>query len=352
MVNEHFSIVTIATPRGRGAIATVLVSGANAAAAVGRFFLPSGATPLNELPLNRIAHGRWRDPSGEEIVVVRRNDDDVEIHCHGGEMSAGAILADLVAAGLQAVDWREWIERREPDPMAAAAMKLLPEATTLRTASILLDQANGTLRAALDDIDRFPTTAAERARHLLALAPIGLHLTKPWKVAIAGPPNAGKSSLVNALVGYQRSIVWDVPGTTRDVLSAQTAIDGWPVELLDTAGLRSSTDPLEAAGVERAREASASADLVLIVVDQNATWSLENDRLVADHPGALLVHAKCDLPSTGPRPSGIATSAKTAAGIMDLLDAISAHLVPHPPPPGAAVPFTPDLVAHLARLVQ
>jgi tRNA modification GTPase len=350
MFKHERSAVTIATPRGRGAIATLLASGTNATLAVGQFFLPSRPHSLNELPYDRIAHGRWRDPAGEEVVVVRRSDLDLEIHCHGGEMSASVILGDLVAAGLKKVDWREWIDARAPDPIAAAAYRLLPEAPTLRTASILLDQAYGALRAALDEIDRNPSTARQRTRQLLALAPIGLHLVTPWKVVVAGPPNAGKSSLVNALVGYQRAIVWDQPGTTRDVLSAQTAIDGWPVELLDTAGIRESADAIEATGVERARQASACADLVLLVFDSSSPWSPENDQLLAAHSRCLVVHAKCDLPSVGARPPGIATSAKTSAGITELLSAIAERLVPNPPPPGAAVPFTAERIAELERL--
>src|SRR6185503_7750192 len=107
---------------------------------------------------------------------------------------------------------------------------------------------------------------------LLALAEVGLHLTTPWRVVFAGPPNVGKSSLVNALLGYPRAIVYDQPGTTRDVLTASTAFDGWPFELRDTAGLRDgiSLDSVEVEGVARARAQIATADLVVFVHDRSA----------------------------------------------------------------------------------
>src|SRR5207244_10480135 len=140
--------------------------------------------------------------------------------------------------------------------------------------------------------------ATKTIEQLLAQADIGLHLTKPWKVVIAGPPNAGKSSLMNAILGYERAIVWREPGTTRDVLTATTAIDGWPVELIDTAGLREASDPLEAEGVARAENAVSAADLLIFVADTSAPW---DDRLYQQLKCAtrrrlpLVVHNKCDL---------------------------------------------------------
>ena len=92
-------------------------------------------------------------------------------------------------------------------------------------------------------------------------------------MVIAGPPNVGKSSLINALLGFQRAIVFDLPGTTRDVVTAVTALDGWPVELSDTAGLRSSDDPLELAGIEQAHRQAAAADCLLLVFDASQPWS-------------------------------------------------------------------------------
>ena len=103
---------------------------------------------------------------------------------------------------------------------------------------------------------------------LLARADLGRHLVRPWSVVLAGPVNVGKSSLINALAGYGRSIVHHAPGTTRDAVTAATAIDGWPVELCDTAGLRPAATPVERAGIERAQERLAQADLAVLVFDR------------------------------------------------------------------------------------
>jgi tRNA modification GTPase len=99
---------------------------------------------------------------------------------------------------------------------------------------------------------------------LLRWSEFGRHLTQPWQVVLTGVPNVGKSSLINRLLGYSRSIVYAEPGTTRDVVTAATAFDGWPVELSDTAGLRDAAGEIEAAGVERARRHLATADLAIV----------------------------------------------------------------------------------------
>src|SRR5262249_26206167 len=130
---------------------------------------------------------------------------------------------------------------------------------------------------------------------LLALAPVGLHLAQPWRLVVAGPPNVGKSSLVNALVGFERAIVFDQPGTTRDVVTALTAFSGLPVELCDTAGLRNTDDSLEAAGVARAQEQAAAADLVLLVLDVSQPWMADQRELVDTWPRAIVVLNKADL---------------------------------------------------------
>ncbi len=129
---------------------------------------------------------------------------------------------------------------------------------------------------------------------MLARAPLGLHLTKPWQIVIAGPPNVGKSSLLNAFVGYQRAIVFDQPGTTRDVVTAATAIDGWPVQVSDTAGLRSSADPLETAGADSAAQQARAADCLLLVFDASQHWTAGNQQLIDAWPQAVVVGNKCD----------------------------------------------------------
>jgi tRNA modification GTPase len=183
---------------------------------------------------------------------------------------------------------------------------------------------------------------------LLARADLGLHLAGAWRVVLAGEPNVGKSSLINALVGYRRAIVYRTAGTTRDLLTATTAVDGWPVELADTAGLRATEDPLERAGVRLAEGAMAGADLVLQVVDARQPPAAWPARSAADGPPLLLVANKIDLVAADwPGQAALPISALTGAGIDRLLAAIGERLVPAPPPAGAAVPFTGRQVAAL-----
>jgi tRNA modification GTPase len=183
-----------------------------------------------------------------------------------------------------------------------------------------------------------------------------LHLVEPWRVVLAGPPNVGKSSLINALVGYRRSIVFDQPGTTRDVVTVATAIDGWPIELSDTAGLRASDDALESAGVELARRQLAAADCVVLVFDVTEQWTYDFAALIEDYPAAIIVHNKADLRQDADAALGqfggchaqpLSTSAVTNHGIENLASTIVGRLVSDEPQPGEAVPFTLPQVEQL-----
>jgi tRNA modification GTPase len=185
--------------------------------------------------------------------------------------------------------------------------------------------------------------ATKRLQLLVERGSLGLHLTRPFHVVLAGRPNVGKSSLINALVGFQRAIVFDQPGTTRDVVTVETAIDGWPVALSDTAGLCASEDPIEQAGVERARARLKNCELVVLAFDASNPRSTDDERLEAEFSTALVVETKCDLArSLGPAVAGspIRTSAVTGGGIGELLAAVSRRLVPRTPAPGEAVPFS------------
>ena len=341
--------VALLTSEGRGAIAVVAVEGPQAAGAAARHFIPAGGIPLGRSPLGRIVFGRWGGETGEEIVAVRMAPDQVELHCHGGLAAAAAILADLVGGGCLTESWQHRALRRL-GPFGAAAEVALSQARTERAAGILLDQYHGALETALREVvdllavDR--SAAIARLEELLRRSRLGLHLTRPWRVVLAGSPNVGKSCLLNALVGYRRAVVFDQPGTTRDVVRAATAIGGWPVELADTAGLRTGGDELEAAGVAKACVQVAESDLILLVFDASAAWSSVDAALLAAHPAALPVHNKCDLAMRSyARPTGYPASALRGDGIERLLGAIALHLVPEVPPIGAAVPFNDEHVS-------
>lgn len=344
------------TPAGRGAVATILVAGPAASDIVGRTFRPTSATPWGLTELRQIRFGRWDSEQGEEIVVALLAPDQLEIHCHGGDAAAGAILSTLAADGCHELSWRDWLANSHADPLAAEAAICLSQAQTERTAAILLDQYQGALRRALADVleqleHGAIAAAAAGLEALLAVAPLGLHLIGPWRIVIAGRPNVGKSSLLNALLGYQRAIVFDLPGTTRDVVTARTAFGGWPVELSDTAGLRNDGDALESAGMERTLANVATAYLVLLVGEAGSDWNVDERQIAESGRPTLRVLNKCDLiPSSNPAVSNdaIFVSALTGAGLDLLIDTITRRLVPVTPGPGAAVPFSPRQVEDLA----
>ncbi|HEY2840212.1 MAG TPA: GTPase [Pirellulales bacterium] len=349
--------VCVLTPSARGAVATIALAGPSASALIERCVQSArqGERPgalqapsIAAAAVGQIRLGVWGSGSGEQVVVCRQSPDRYEIHCHGGAAAIETIVSSLVAAGAKRIDWREWVAVEAPGKIAAAALVALASARTGRTAAILLDQYRGALsdelRAARDEIARGDlTTAKERLRTLIARSRVGRHLIEPFRVILAGLPNVGKSSLINALVGYQRAIVHNEPGTTRDVLTAQTAIDGWPVELSDTAGVRDSDDALEQAGVARARAALQESDLVLLVCDASTPGGTAESALRAELPNALIVGNKCDLlgdAAASAVDGAILTSAISGAGLDRLLAAISQRLVPEEPPVGAGVPFT------------
>ena len=331
-------------------MASLRIEGTSGLELVAGLFTARNCRPLAEIPLRQIVVGRL---GGEEVVLSRIADDVIELHCHGGSAAVARLEELLIGGGCRKVSWQDWAAGHESDPFAAAALLALAEARTERTAAILLDQYNGALRKSIEQIEASlqagdTAAAQQQAESLLAHAPTGLHLVRQWQVVVAGRPNVGKSSLINAIAGYQRAIVHDLPGTTRDIVGIQTALDGWPVEIFDTAGLRAAGDPIEQAGIELAHGKIATADLVVMVFDSSAPWTAADQDLFETHPSALLVSNKSDLPPVpGPHPAAMNVSAATSAGVEELCRAIAHRLVPHPPPPGAAVPF---LAEHIERI--
>lgn len=349
------------TPAGRGAVAVVAAAGQGSVAAVDTSFHAANGRPFAQQERDRIVFGHWASGEHrEEVVLLRGEDESLEIHCHGGAAAVERIVAALAAAGCEIMPWQAWIEGKSSNEIAREASIALAAATTRRTAEILLGQLNGALEreiaSAQQELRQGNLVAAQdQLAALLASSRLSTHLTHPWQVAIAGRPNVGKSSLINALVGYQRAIVFDQPGTTRDVLSADTAVDGWPVRLTDAAGIRATSDPLEAEGVSRARQQLSQADLVLWVLD--ATSITENGNALAiamqeltEEVGELasiarplIVLNKIDLlegDALACHPSVIAVSALVGLGIDALLAAIAQRLVPTPLQCGEGVPFT------------
>jgi tRNA modification GTPase len=366
------------TPPGRAAVAVILVDGPGASRAVANHFAPRSGQSIEHLSTGRIYLGRWGSPAGEELIVCRRGDNRFEIHCHGGAAAALAVMNALVNDRCVRSTWQDWVQKNSADPIAAAARIALAEAVTERTVAILLDQLNGALA---DAIHRTIACIAESNWRdatdaidaLLSRRDIGHHLTKPWRVVVCGPPNVGKSSLINALAGYERAIVSPTPGTTRDVVTITTAIDGWPIQLADTAGLRATQDELESAGIALAAKTVSEADLVLVMRDPTADssdWqngaSVELKALADPAVKTIYVINKIDLLSADERSKlsartiqqksnseeTLPLSALTGEGVPALAKAISTMLVPTSLPPVTAIPFTMEQFEQLAAARQ
>jgi tRNA modification GTPase len=358
--------VALLTPPGRGALAVVGVAGPRAVAAVAHLFHPRGKQPLLARPAGSIAFGRWADPTkGEELVVVRRTADSLEVHCHGGLAASEAVMASLESLGAVREPWPAWLHANGAAMVEVEAREALAKAGGPKAAQILSRQLAGALQAEFDRIAALKhdgSFAAARAAvdRLRRASRVGLRLTRPWRVVVSGPTNVGKSSLVNALSGYTRSIVSPEPGTTRDVLETRIVLDGWEIDLVDTAGLRggdaADVSATEQAGIGRAVAAAAAADLV-VHVSRAGTGNgpLRSAATVPDIP-TLHVVSQCDLApdDTACPAGGIRTSAVTGAGLDSLAAAIIRLIVPEagddPSLLAGAVPFTPRQCAALDEL--
>jgi tRNA modification GTPase len=327
-----------------------------------------------------------------------------EINCHGGPVAVQAVCDRLTGLGLEAVDADRLMELEGLPLLERQARCALRGAPTPLTARILLDQLNGALAVAVAGVIgnlKAGRTDAARAGLETLLARwdhCGRHLANPPRIVIAGRPNSGKSTLLNRLVAAERAITSPVPGTTRDYVEAEAALEGMPVVLVDTAGLRpfdhaqASPEPsrraalsqsngreaagaIERQGVDRARAELARADVVIYLVDA-AEGLLPEDEAVLSALGgrAILVWNKIDvaqdnnkiarpgrpfipLPKVGEgrvrgltdaRQDGVpprnhcSLSALTGQGIDTLVHTLLDHLGWRPPSPGKAVPFTED----------
>ncbi|MCA9071161.1 MAG: 50S ribosome-binding GTPase [Planctomycetaceae bacterium] len=332
--------ITLLTPHGRGAVATLQFEGP--CETLSNFFQAANGQPIHKHPLNRVVFGHWGREVPEDVVICRTAETLVEIHCHGGDVASSRIQQDLESYGCQRELWPDLLERTE-GVYHREWTESLVKTTTQRTAAILLSQKKLLTQFLQELQSEECPRIAERIQALLRWADFGQHLTKPWDVVLGGPPNVGKSSLINALVGYSRSIVYDQPGTTRDVVTAETAFEGWPIRFADTAGLRQGAAPLEAEGFRRAQDRLASADCQILLTDVSGPPTDIGRKLREEFPQAIFVAHKSDLPQFERHdlPSeALPVSSVTGAGVEELAQAIVNRLIPQVPPSDQPIAFT------------
>ena len=370
------TIVAPATPPGEGGVGILRLSGPRAVALLAGAFrgrVAPAAMLSHRLYLGRLCRGD-ADPVDEVLAVIMRaphsytREDVVEIHCHGGSHLLRSALDLFLAAGARLARPGEFTQRAflngRLDLSQAEAVAALISARSERAARAALAQLDGRLSRLLrqfteelrellllleahidfpdDDLGALDLVAlAERGRavhadmdRLLASFDAGRALREGLSVLILGRPNAGKSSLLNALLGEARAIVTEIPGTTRDTVEEQLVLGGFPLRLVDTAGVRDTADPIELEGVRRAREKAAAADLVLLVVDASQPLGAEDRMALALAPAqrTILVLNKSDRPAFPLAPEfaaftrQVAVSARHGSGLAELQAAIVDHL--------------------------
>jgi len=364
MFSTSDTIVAIATPPGRGGLGVVRLSGPGAHAIARRLtshttlLIPRRATftriSFDNAPVDQIVATFFPGPHSYT------GDDTVEFSAHG----SGVVLRTIVEAAMEAgarmaepgeFTLRAFLNGRIDLAQAEAVADLIDSVTPLQ-ARVAFDQLQGTLTAAIaamsdalfdliarleasidfpeegfhfltaSDLQSALDALLERASSLLADARRGRLVREGFHVAIVGKPNVGKSSLFNALAGASRSIVTAIPGTTRDVLTEVVDIDGFRVTLMDTAGVRSTDDEVEVQGVQRARSAMTTADLILVVLDGSKPLDASDHEILTYtiELTRLIVSNKCDVArSNAPF---LPVSAVTAEGLDTLRNLLTSLL--------------------------
>ncbi len=361
------TIAAIATPLGEGGLAVVRLSGAQALALADRCFQPVGknslkpsAAPTHTIQFGRIVRGE--KVIDEVLLAVLRaprtftREDTVEISCHGGLLPAKLVLDTLLAQGARLAEAGEFTKRaflngRIDLAQAEAVADLIHSRTELALAAaneqlagklsqrinrlrddLMLTLAHVEAHIDFPDEDIAPDTKGKLLQRLeegiafmdelLNTANEGQILRRGIRAAIVGRPNAGKSSLLNQLLGRDRAIVSPIPGTTRDTIEETANIRGLPVVFIDTAGLREAHDEIEREGIRRSRESLAQAELILHVLDASEPLTGADETYFAEFAGKkrILVRNKSDLPVKLALPAETLASQPRAGSTFPMVD--------------------------------
>ena len=376
------TIAAISTGNVLSGIGVLRLSGPDALAIAARVFTPAHGAPMTERPDRLLVYGALHDAAGSVLdlclCTVSRaphsytGEDTAELQCHGSPTVLREGLEALFAAGARQARAGEFTKRAflngcldltqaeavidlihaETAEAARNAVGQLGGAVTRRTDAVYdaLAAISAHLHAVIDypdeDIPDFrlreyeETLARAQAQldALLRTFARGKILTQGVPTAIVGRPNAGKSSLLNALLGYERAIVTDVPGTTRDTISERVRFGGTLLNLTDTAGMRDTADAVEALGVARSRAAMEGAGLILALCPANEALCAQDMALLRDARACaptVLVRSKCDLglaesalPAELAEVPAVALSARTLEGFEALERAVAALFPP------------------------
>ncbi|MEW6358038.1 MAG: GTPase [Planctomycetota bacterium] len=298
------TFAAIVTPIGEGGIGLIEVAGPLALPIVERIFRPTRPRNLAAVREGRLCHGFVHDEQGpidEAILCICPRTQRVEINCHGGVAAVRKILDLVLRSGAAPAAPEDLLMETMGgglDEIRREALRLLPRASTRLTVRMLLAQYGGALSSRLTEIAGQADVhiMCDGMEDVLATADFGIALCAPRRVVVAGKPNVGKSTLVNALLREERVIVHHLPGTTRDAISETAELRGIPFEVIDTAGIRRTQNEIEVIGAEESRAEINRADLVLLLLDLSQPIGPEDEELLGVMMGreTILVANKAD----------------------------------------------------------